>query len=47
MVTTTLVGGPDPWPSRTMTIGLADDGGMPDAIASQVRQQVRALLAGG
>lgn len=46
MITTTLVGGPDPWPSRTMTIGLLDDGGMPDAVVAVVRHAVRSLLAG-
>lgn len=46
MITTTLVGGPSPWPSRTMTIGLLDDGGMPDAVVAEVRHAVRSLLAG-
>lgn len=46
MITTTLVGGPPPWPSRTMTVGLLDDGALPDRVVEQVRLQVRSLLAG-
>ena len=46
MVTLTLVGGPDPWPSRTFTIGVLDDRTLPAEVERIVRSLTRSLLAG-
>jgi hypothetical protein len=46
MVHLTLVGGPDPWPSRTCTVGVIDDRTLPDEAVRIVRTLVRSLLAG-
>lgn len=46
MVTVTLVGGSDPWPSRTFTIGVLDDATLPDEAERTMRTLVRSLLAG-